>query len=252
MKQSTYESHRRGIKWGRGLIILIHSLIVIWIVYCNVYYHADQVAKEYLKNPSGYQVEKKKDYLLFHPEGEIRAGLIFYPGGKVEYKAYAPLMGELAKKGIACVVVRMPANLAVLDVNGADGIQKKYPEIEEWFLGGHSLGGAMAAAYVGKHPQEYSGLIMLAAYSPKDLSDEDLQVLSIYGTEDQVLNKQTYEDYKKNFPDGYEEVIIEGGCHGYFGSYGEQRGDGEAGIRPEEQWEETADAIYSWIETQEK
>jgi len=252
MKQSTYDTRRRGKKWGRGLIIFIHLLIVTWVVYCNIYYHADTAAKEYLKNPSCYQVEKKKDYLVFWPEGNIQAGMIFYPGGKVEYTAYAPLMGELAKRGIASIVVRMPANLAVLDINGAAGIQKKYPEIEKWYMSGHSLGGAMAAKYVGKHITEYSGLIMLGAYSVTDLSATNLAVLSVYGTEDHVMKMQNYETSKINLPSGSKEMVIASGCHGYFGSYGEQRGDGEAGILPQEQWNETAEAICNWIETQDE
>ena len=102
----------------------------------------------------------------------------------MEYISYIPLMDALARKGIMCVLLKMPFNLAVLDVNAADGIQKEYPEIEEWYIGGHSLGGSMAASYLATHVEDYEGLILLGSYSTADLSDTDLAVLSVFGSED--------------------------------------------------------------------
>ncbi|MBQ3601265.1 MAG: alpha/beta hydrolase, partial [Lachnospiraceae bacterium] len=112
---------------------------------------------------------------------------MFYPGGKVEYTAYLPLMNSLAEEGILCVLLKMPFNLAVLDMNAADGIQEQFPEIENWYIGGHSLGGAMAASYLETHANDYQGLILLGSYSTADLSTTELEVLSIYGSEDTVL-----------------------------------------------------------------
>ena len=99
----------------------------------------------------------------------------------------------------------------------------------------------MAASYLGDHMEEYAGLILLGSYSTENISDTDLEVLSIYGSEDQVLNRDKYEVNKKNLPQATEEVIIDGGCHAYFGMYGEQDGDGKAAISNEEQI-----AITSW------
>ena len=171
---------------------------------------------------------------LFAPPNP-KAGLIFYPGGKVEYTAYAPLMRACAEKGILCVLVKMPCNLAVLDMNAADGIAGQYPDIDAWYIGGHSLGGAMAAAYAADHSGELDGLILLAAYSTKDLSGSGLEVLSVYGSEDRVLDLEKYREYRKNLPDGVAEIVIDGGCHAGFGSYGPQKGDGTPAITNEEQ-----------------
>jgi len=55
---------------------------------------------------------------------------IFYPGGKVEHTAYVPLLRACAERGILCVLVQMPCNLAVLNVNGADGIRERFSEID--------------------------------------------------------------------------------------------------------------------------
>ena len=138
-------------------------------------------------------------------------------------------------EGVLCVLVEMPFNLAVFDINAADGIQEQYPGIEDWYIGGHSLGGSMAASYVADHVDEYEGLILLGSYSTADLSDTDLDVLSIYGSEDKVLNREKYDENKSNLPDDFCEVVIEGGCHAYFGMYGAQDGDGTPTVSNSEQ-----------------
>lgn len=157
-------------------------------------------------------------------------------------------MQKLADKGVLCMVPKMPFNLAVLDVNAAEGLQDNYPEIEDWYIGGHSLGDAMAASYLGKNTEDFDGLILLGAYSTADLSGTDLDVLSIYGSEDGVLNKEKYEANKVNLPADFEEDVIEGGCHAYFGTYGEQKGDGVPQISNEEQMQITADLILNNME----
>lgn len=144
-----------------------------------------------------------------------RAGLIFYPGGKVQYEAYAPLMEACAEQGLLCVLLHMPGNLAVLDVNAAEGIPEEYSHIESWYMSGHSLGGSMAASYLSRHPDDFEGLILLAAYSTADLKDSGLSVLSVYGSEDGVMNRNSYETYRENLPADFTEFIIPGGCHAY-------------------------------------
>lgn len=173
--------------------------------------------------------------------------MIFYPGGKVQYEAYAPLMEACAKQGILCILLQMPGNLAVLDINAAEGIPEDYPDIENWYIAGHSLGGSMAASYISSHEKGYKGLILLAAYSTADLKEKGLDVLSIYGSQDGVLKMNSYEKYRSNLPEKFTEIVIPGGCHAYFGSYGAQKGDGTPEISNEEQILLTADAIGDFI-----
>ena len=109
---------------------------------------------------------------------------------KVENTAYAPLLHDLAEDGILCVLVKMPCNLAVLDRNAADSIPERFSEVTDWYIGGHSLGGAMAASYAAKHTDELDGLVLLAAYSTADLTDSGLRVYAAYGSEDGVLNRK--------------------------------------------------------------
>ncbi len=232
------------------LIMVVAVLFAACAIYLSDYYHADMSAIEDMEFSSEIAVESETwedGTMAFAPEA-AETGLIFYPGGKVEYRAYQPLMQACAAEGILCVLVEMPFNLAVLDVDAADGIQEKYPEIEEWYIGGHSLGGSMAASYVADHVEEYEGLVLLGSYSTAELDDSGLNVISIYGSEDEVLNSEKYEKNRANLPADFTEYVIEGGCHAYFGVYGMQDGDGTPTISNKEQIEITAQQIVQWLE----
>lgn len=223
--------------------IVILLACVGFAVYVSSYYRADEDAVQAMGVIDDISVTKAdKDAIVFSPS-EPKAGLIFYPGGKVEYTAYSPLMRACAEQGILCVLVKMPCNLAVLDMNAADGIAEQYPEIDNWYIGGHSLGGAMAAAYAAEHSSNLDGLLLLAAYSTKNLDASGLKILSVYGSEDRVLNLEKYEEYRTNLPADTVEAVIDGGCHAGFGNYGPQKGDGIPMITHEEQIARTAEEI---------
>lgn len=102
----------------------------------------------------------------------------------------------------------------------------------------------MAAGFSAEHESELSGLILLAAY-PTDALDT-LPVLSLYGSEDGVLNRGKYEN-SISLASNLTEYVIEGGNHAGFGNYGAQKGDGKADISQEEQWQETVDYILNFM-----
>ncbi len=215
--------------------------------YVNDYYRADtQAIEAFAATNSTLPVVEGENTLSIAPPNASK-GLIFYPGGKVDPDAYLPLMQACASEGILCVVAEMPFRLAVLDIHAADDIRDAHPEIGEWYIGGHSLGGSMAAAHIAARVDDYEGLILLAAYSTADLSNTDLKVLSVYGSEDNVLNLDSYHSYADNLPLNTYEEIIDGGCHAYFGMYGEQDGDGVAAITADEQIAQTAALIADFI-----
>ena len=146
------------------------------------------------------------------------------------------------------VLVKMPFRLAVFDVNAAKGIPESFPEISEWYIGGHSLGGSMAASYLKKNPDSFKGLLLLGSYSTVELSESGLRALSVYGSLDGVMNREKYGENLSNMPDDFSEFIIDGGNHAYFGAYGEQKGDGIASITPSEQIELCANALIEFFE----
>ncbi len=223
-------------------LILILAGIFVW--YVGDYYHAaDKDAA--LADTDSVKVSAADFGYVFDGPGEDDA-LIFYPGAKVEDLAYADLLKCLAAEGVDCFLVHMPCNLAFLGVNKADKVMNAY-DYEHWYLAGHSLGGSMAADYAYKNSEKLDGLIFLAAYSTKDLSETDLRILSVYGSEDKIVNMEKIEQGRELMPSAYEEFCIEGGNHAGFGDYGKQSGDGDAAVSGDEQRAQTMRKIAEMI-----
>jgi pimeloyl-ACP methyl ester carboxylesterase len=141
----------------------------------------------------------------------------------------------------------MPLNLAILDMGAAEGVTEDYPSVARWYIGGHSLGGFAASAYLNEAKEDYEGLILLGAYTQSNLTALGLRALSIYGSEDGVLNMENYRNGLPLLPKGYTEIVIDGGCHAYFGAYGEQAGDGVPTISREKQMEVTAEEVTAFV-----
>ena len=246
----------------RVILIMIVAAIVAAIIfavvlYINDYYRATEKALKAILGEGAIDVVETDDYYLISksPLSSYRGigegkGIIFYPGGKVDEVAYAPLLQELAAEGYDVYLVKMPAKLAILGANKAESIIKKASDITEWTMMGHSLGGAIAASFCVSHDEEIDNLVLLAAYSMEDISELDMDVYSFYGSEDKVLNMENYEKYYENLPEDVVETVIDGGNHAYYAHYGEQDGDGTATITREEQQASVLD-IFLTLEREE-
>ena len=230
---------KKSLKWVIP-IMLVTGLLCAFLVYVGTYYHADAAAEAALVSDENVRVTQTEFGWLFDGASKEHA-LIFYPGGKVEATAYAPICRELAQMGVDVCLVEMPFRLASFGQNKADEILASM-DYGHWYIGGHSLGGVIASIYAAEHPESLDGVILLAAYAVQPLDDE-LSTVLIYGTEDGVLNKERYRENLKYVPAHAVEHAIEGGNHSQFGSYGVQKGDGEALIAPEQQVEETVRVI---------
>ena len=189
-------------------VILLLCLLAGFAFYVHDYYHADPSVEQYMEYRDEVYTREITEGLFLDGPGRERA-LIFYPGGKVEYKAYLPLCHKIAAGGIDCFLR---------------------------IIGGHSLGGAAAAIYAADHEEQVQGLLLLGAYPTKQLG-ADLYVLELYGSEDRVLNRERLLKGNDFLPVHTVREEIPGGNHAGFGSYGPQKGDGPAGISGEEQQE---------------
>lgn len=240
---------------GEKNVIRIMTIVVVfafatfaWCLYANDYYRAEATAKKAMLGTKTVEVVEKDGYYVFSANSEstdIEKGIVFYPGGKVEEKAYAPMLLEFAEEGYEVYLVKMPAKLAIFGMNAAEDIFEEASHIEEWTMMGHSLGGAMAASFSASHDKEVDALVLLAAYSTEDLKGLDIDVFSFYGTEDKVLNMEKYEEYFGNLPEDVVEEVIDGGNHANYAHYGAQDGDGEASITRDEQQECVLDIFLS-------
>lgn len=226
--------------------VLLMIVIGCW-VYLADYYHADTKAIAAFSSDTTIVPQQISRAATAYIPEDAAAGFLFYPGGKVEHTAYEPLMTACAEQGILCVLFKMPGNLAVLGKNAADNIFSQFPDIENWYIGGHSLGGSMAASYASENPGKLKGLILLAAYSTEDLSSTSLNVLSVYGSEDRILNAENYKKYRTNLLENFTEIVIEGGCHAGFGMYGHQKGDGTPRISADTQIQIAANEISEFL-----
>jgi hypothetical protein len=220
-------------------VLLILSIIG-FLIYTADYYKADKVAQNIFNNEDS--ITLKDGYLVLSPEKETTTALIFYPGAKVEYIAYLPILNKIRdKSNIKCILVEMPFNMAIFDSNAADEIMSNFPEVESWYIGGHSMGGAMASNFASKNKERIKGLILMGAYVYGDYPPKD--ALTIYGKFNTSVGEKI--DYTENI------IIIEGGNHAQFGNYGKQKGDPDATISTEEQQDITVETVDKFIKDKE-
>ncbi len=214
-----------------GLALLLGTEFGIWWLQPHP---AQAEALQALRSDAGVTVSETVDFIAFMPASLPKAGLIFYPGGKVDANAYAAYMHAIAEQGYAAFIVKMPLNLAILGIDYGDKVLAAHPEIKLWAIGGHSLGGSMAARFAQTH-LAIKGLLLWAAYSDVDLSSRrDLHVLSVRGSNDQLATQQKVDAGKSLLPPDAGFITIAGGNHAMFGNYGLQEGDGDLTIaRPD-------------------
>ncbi|MCE5193817.1 MAG: alpha/beta fold hydrolase [Candidatus Cryosericum sp.] len=188
--------------------------------------------------------------LMFEPTGVRNGvGFILYPGARIDPRAYAPLAQGIAAQGTTVIITPMLLHLAVLSPERAQAVIDSHPDIQTWTIGGHSLGGSMAARFVRLHPEEIKGLVLWASYPAEtdDLSGSTLPVLSISASRDGLATPAKITAARSLLPETTMYVFIEGGNHAQFGSYGTQLGDHAAVIPPSEQWRLVVQATTNFL-----
>ncbi len=195
-------------------------------------------------------VQDNGDFVVFIPTtNQPITGLIIYPGGHVDYRSYAPIARQIASRGYLVSIVRMPLSLPFFGVNKAEKVTAAFPDIRYWVIGGHSLGGTIAASYAKTHSDEVKGLVLWASYPSEsdDLSTTDVKGLSTYGSNDKVLNMDNLNSTRVLLPPGTIRQVIGGGNHAQFGNYGPQPGDGVATISAKDQQAQATDLTVRLI-----
>ena len=224
-------------------LVLIVAIAVVWALLFSL--EAEPEATE-IAVQAGRECPDPCAYSFGDEDATV--GLILYPGAGVEPAAYAPLAVEIADTGFLVTIQQAPLGLAILDSDMAQVSIDAYPDIDDWAVGGHSLGGAMAARFASESSQ-VDGLVLLAAYPEGglDLSDSGLEVISIYGDRDLLATPDEVLGAEPRLPDDTEFVLVEGGNHAQFGSYGRQPRDGEASIPASEQRRAIAGAVSRFL-----
>ena len=242
----------RILKWVLlillAVILLVLAGFTVW-AYTPLGPMPEAIAA--LQSDAQVQVETSP-WLTFTPTGtQPTTGFVFYPGGRVDPRSYAPSARALAEQGYLVTIAPMPFNLAVFKPAAADAVIAAHPEITDWVIGGHSLGGAMAANYVYTHPDAVQGMALWAGYPAgnNSLADRQLPVVSIYGTNDGSAARFSTEATRALLPADTRYVPIEGGNHAQMGWYGPQPGDGTATISREDQQQQVVAATAELLST---
>jgi hypothetical protein len=233
-----------------GVILTITIILVGFVVWSETPPKPMLEAYEALESDPEVIVTTK-NWIAFEPVSSSKnVGFIIYPGGRVDFRSYSPMAHKIAAEGYFVVIVRMPLNLAVFGVNIANDVIKSYSQISSWAIGGHSLGGTMAAQFAHENPSKIKGLVLWAAYpaSGTDLSKNILIVTTIHGTNDGLVSSSQIEDSLKLLPVSTSRIEITGGNHAQFGWYGDQEGDNAATISREEQQNQIFNSTLQLLE----
>ena len=216
---------RRAAAWLAGVVAVGAVALVGW--YRLSYLPprlslADPAALAALRPDAGVQVtDGGAIWLAPTTSGAPRAGFIFYPGGEVEAEGYAEPLRAVAAAGHPVAIVRMPLHLAVLAPDRAESVIAGHPEISRWVIGGHSLGGAMAARFVATHPGRVSGLLLWDSYpAPEnDLAAATLPVMQLFRTGPDGTAPDAYRDAARLLPPQTELVPLPGASHMNYGRF---------------------------------
>ena len=232
-------SKTRRFLWLRiltGIIIIIAVVaggFVFWAL--NPMVQIDEIALNALESSENITVTDRA-WLAFLPHEPPATGFIFYPGARVPAEAYAPIARQIAEQGYLAVIVYPPLNLAILNTDLASPVMEHFSAIENWVVGGHSLGGSAASIFAENNLDSVDGIVFMASNpAGKALRESDLAIMSIYGTNDGLTTVANIDTSRENLPVSTRFVAIEGGNHAQFGYYGTQSGDNPASITQEEQ-----------------
>lgn len=192
---------------------------------------------------------------------------LMVPGGMVDPHVYVCWINRLVRNdpSVAVVLLKYPSNLPITNISKVLKVANDLDEFSHWAIGGHSLGGVVAASVVHKDTGFFDGLVLMASWSraASDLSNWGSTVLSVYASEDQLATEEEVFNSGQFLPPGItisspEELAalsaqtayyqIVGGNHAGFGCYGPQKGDGKAFIDVDEQQEQLIMMIQSYFD----
>ncbi|WP_344779503.1 alpha/beta hydrolase [Microbacterium kribbense] len=218
----------------RVLRIVAVLLAVLWIAAVAWLrpHSAAPVAVAAMHSDAGVQVTESVDRVTFTPRHDADSlGVFFQPGALVDARAYAAVLRPLAEHGHTVVIAKQPLGIAFLAMGAFDAARHDHPEIADWIIGGHSLGGTVAAitAQDAQHddPGAAAGLLLFAAYPATDISATlAVPVESLSGSRDGLATPAKIAASHATLPPSTRFIVIEGASHAQFGAYGPQAGDG--------------------------
>lgn len=228
-----------------GLMLAIASGVVLYVWVTLQPLPAAPISQEYLQNSSQVTVNRHDWGLEFLPS-QPKGGLAFYPGARVEYTAYAPVLRAVAEAGYVVAMMQAPFGLAITRVNQAAAPIALHPNLP-WAVGGHSLGGVAASNYTQQNPN-LKALVLMASYPQTNLSASSLPTLALFGELDGLLGPEQARQESSKMPQGAEVVFVPGLNHSGYAAYGPQQGDLEATLPKDQAWNEVSRLVVTFLD----
>lgn len=239
---------KRNVFWlvFFGLLLVFAGTVVTYTRSALKSYPPTPAALEALNPSSTVQIQKTGYGWTFIPNGRVKGGLAFYPGGLVEPQAYAPPLRKIAEGGYRVALLQVPFNLAVTAQGKARDAIAEAPNLR-WAVGGHSLGGVVASNFAQSNP-DARAIVMWSGYPQNDLSALGKPTLLLRGDRDGVVRKERLEQNRPKFPKNTQFVTLPGLDHASFGGYGPQRGDNAATVGKEAGWDLIAKRTLAFLD----
>jgi len=230
----TFRRRKSTPPWRRIIRVVFIVLAVGWIALMAWLrpFSALEPALAAMASTNTVTVTEDLTQIVMTPVGPARrAGVFFQPGAKVDARAYAAVLRPLAESGYTVVITKQPLGIAFLSITALDAAKPNFPTISRWIVGGHSLGGTVAAieadAGGGDPEAPVVGLLLYASYPASDISASlSAEVLSISASADGLATPDTITASRETLPASTSFTVIDGAVHAFFGDYGPQPGDG--------------------------
>ena len=218
---------RRARITGWTSLTALLVTIVSFLTWFHIVLPADRDAVDRVFADPQVSVVASQGLILFTPADEPTSqGLVFYPGAKVDPYSYLPTFHELVAEGLTVVIVEPLFNMALFDTTALSDITGVAPDVSQWFVGGHSLGGVKAC--MAAQDPAIDGLVTMASFCASDLSARDIPALQLLGDRDGLIDLNAVDEASPLLPERTETTTIAGANHASFGAYGPQAGDGIA------------------------
>jgi hypothetical protein len=244
--RTTPARRQRALRIGGWVLAVLLVLVLVILVWAHIVMPGTRSAALTVWRDDRVSVRDAGDSVVMTPTGTPDGvGVVFVPGAKVDPYAYMASFRQVVADGTTVVITKPTLNLAFFDTRALSVFQAHAPEIRTWAVGGHSLGG-VRACQLADDP-DVAGLLLFGSYCANDLSDSDLDVLSVSGSRDGLSTPEKVAAARGELPADATMTQVTGANHADFGAYGAQPGDLTATISRDEARRAITAAVESWV-----